>query len=127
MTDTDEPRLQHRSAGRRPFLRAGRDPDPRFSLANERTFLAWTRTSLALLATGLSLHLVAVPVREPAKTIAAAMFVLLGLIACVAGALGWIRTERALRLDRGLPRNVAIALIPAGTLIAVLTATLGSL
>ncbi|WP_411194591.1 YidH family protein [Rhodococcus jostii] len=28
----------------------GTDPDPRFTLANERTFLAWIRTSLGLLA-----------------------------------------------------------------------------
>ncbi len=29
------------------------DPDVRFSLANERTMLAWGRTAIALLATGL--------------------------------------------------------------------------
>jgi putative membrane protein len=29
------------------------DLDPRFSLANERTYLAWIRTSLALVAVGL--------------------------------------------------------------------------
>ena len=28
----------------------GAEPDPRFSFANERTFLAWIRTALALLA-----------------------------------------------------------------------------
>lgn len=28
-------------------------PDPRFSLANERTFLAWIRTSIALIAGGV--------------------------------------------------------------------------
>ena len=36
---------------RRPPLRSvGTDPDYRFTLANERTFLAWLRTALALLA-----------------------------------------------------------------------------
>jgi putative membrane protein len=29
------------------------DLDPRFSLANERTYLAWVRTSIALIAAGL--------------------------------------------------------------------------
>lgn len=33
----------------------GSDPDPRFSLANERTLLAWIRTSLAFLALGVAL------------------------------------------------------------------------
>lgn len=32
------------------WRREGRDPDYRFSLANERTFLAWIRTALALLS-----------------------------------------------------------------------------
>ena len=32
----------------------GTDPDPRFTFANERTFLAWNRTALALIAGGLA-------------------------------------------------------------------------
>jgi putative membrane protein len=32
----------------------GEEPDYRFTLANERTFLAWIRTSLALLAGGVA-------------------------------------------------------------------------
>jgi putative membrane protein len=34
----------------------GTEPDYRFTLANERTFLAWIRTALALLAGGVLLH-----------------------------------------------------------------------
>jgi putative membrane protein len=37
-------------------FRAGSEPDARFSLANERTFLAWIRTGLALLAGGVALE-----------------------------------------------------------------------
>src|ERR1700735_1399686 len=32
---------------------AGTEPDPRFTFANERTFLAWSRTALALVVAGL--------------------------------------------------------------------------
>jgi len=34
----------------------GEEPDPRFTLANERTFLAWVRTALALVAGGIGLE-----------------------------------------------------------------------
>ena len=34
----------------------GEEPDPRFTLANERTFLAWIRTALALVAAGIGLE-----------------------------------------------------------------------
>ncbi|SKW02462.1 inner membrane protein yidH [Mycobacteroides abscessus subsp. abscessus] len=34
---------------------AGTEPDYRFTLANERTYLAWVRTSLALIASGVAL------------------------------------------------------------------------
>ena len=36
------------------MFRQGTEPDVRFSLANERTFLAWTRTALALIAGALA-------------------------------------------------------------------------
>ena len=32
----------------------GTEPDARFTFANERTFLAWSRTALALIAGGLA-------------------------------------------------------------------------
>ena len=35
--------------------RVGEAPDYRFSLANERTFLAWIRTALGFLAAGVGL------------------------------------------------------------------------
>ena len=35
--------------------RLGEAPDYRFSLANERTFLAWIRTALGFLAAGVGL------------------------------------------------------------------------
>ncbi|HBH59897.1 MAG TPA: hypothetical protein DDY41_17580, partial [Arthrobacter bacterium] len=38
------------------LLPGGTEPDPRFTLANERTFLAWIRTALALLAGGIAIE-----------------------------------------------------------------------
>ncbi|MGL5738334.1 MAG: YidH family protein, partial [Plesiomonas shigelloides] len=38
-------------------MKIGKDPDYRFSLANERTFLAWIRTALAFLATAVGIDL----------------------------------------------------------------------
>ena len=40
----------------------GTEPDARFSLANERTFLAWIRTALALIAAGVALEAFVLPI-----------------------------------------------------------------
>ena len=78
----------------------GEEPDPRFSLANERTALAWMRTALALVAGGVAL----ISVGQPGD--AAEVGALIGAAVCVGGALlavravpGWARVERALRLQ----------------------------
>ena len=54
----------------------GSEPDPRFSLANERTFLAWVRTSLALLAAGVALEALQVPISPGFRLASAIVFVL---------------------------------------------------
>lgn len=82
---------------------AGEDPDPRFSLANERTFLAWIRTSLALIAAGVAVAALHWNGAAPFKTIAAGALVLSG-IACATGALySWRRSELAMRRKDSLP------------------------
>lgn len=48
--------LQKRSRAARVLFPEGQEPDPPFTLANERTFLAWIRTSLAFLAGGIALE-----------------------------------------------------------------------
>jgi putative membrane protein len=97
----------------------GSEPDPRFSLANERTFLAWIRTSLALVAAGVALKAVPVPLPSGLRTTAALLLVVLGLAATGQGWLGWIRTERALRENRALPGPSLSAVITAGVVVAV--------
>ena len=83
----------------------GTEPDPRFSLANERTFLAWIRTSLALIAGGIAVHAVHLQIPDQLGDVAAIALVGLGLVAAVSGWLGWMRTERALR--QGTPMRGA--------------------
>nr|WP_233565746.1 DUF202 domain-containing protein [Cellulomonas sp. PhB143] len=93
----------------------GQEPDARFSLANERTALAWVRTGLSLVAGGIALTSFA--------TFAdlSAVLDVVAAIACVAGAglsvwalVGWQRNEKALRLDRPLPSPRALPVLVVG-------------
>jgi putative membrane protein len=87
-------------------------PDPRVTFANERTFLAWNRTALALVAGGLAVsQLVKVGSGGAALTVALAL-VAFGAFMSVAGYRHWQRNERAIRLCQpivpsGLPRSLA--------------------
>ncbi|MFC7597608.1 YidH family protein [Terrabacter sp. GCM10028922] len=81
----------------------GDEPDPRFTLANERTFLAWIRTGLALTAGGVALEAFSLNI-HPGWRLAASMLLLVaGAAAPVLAWLMWRRTERALRLGQPLP------------------------
>lgn len=81
----------------------GTTPDYRFSLANERTFLAWIRTALALVAGGLAAAQF-LPVAGLREVIAIALLLLGGTVA-VRAVDHWARTERAMRLERDLPTS----------------------
>jgi putative membrane protein len=98
---------QSRTSGARRWPRwvyeTGSEPDARFSFANERTFLAWIRTALALLAAGVALDAVPLPIPGPLRTLIAAVFVLLGLTCAVASWVRWARAERAMRRGEPLP------------------------
>lgn len=81
----------------------GTEPDPRFSLANERTFLAWVRTSLALSAAGVALEALDLPIQSGLRLACALLLVVLGIVAPVQAWWGWASTERAMREARPLP------------------------
>lgn len=102
----------------------GSEPDPRFSLANERTFLAWIRTSLALIAGGVALDVLAVGIHPALRLAAALVLILAGVGAPVQAWVGWLRTERAMRLGRTLPAPnyaapTAVAVVVAGILVVI--------
>jgi putative membrane protein len=82
----------------------GATPDYRFSLANERTFLAWIRTGLALIGGGLAVAQLLPPFAVPhvREVLSIALMVLGG--GCAVRALDrWARSERAMRLGQDLP------------------------
>jgi putative membrane protein len=87
----------------------GSTPDPRFSLANERTFLAWVRTSLALLAGGVALDAVDLDASDRLQSALAAGLVVLGLLGAVISWVRWAAAERAMRLRLPLPGTAALA------------------
>lgn len=101
---------------------AGTAADPRFSLANERTFLAWLRTALGILAAGVGVHAFVPP--SPLQKAFAALLVILGTALCLGGFVRWVRVERALQARRDIPvfgfAKVVAALFAAGGIAALL-------
>ncbi|GIG22405.1 hypothetical protein Cch01nite_31290 [Cellulomonas chitinilytica] len=96
----------------------GSEPDARFSLANERTFLAWVRTSLALLASGVALEALDLPVEAGLRFAAALVLVTVGVVAPVLAWVGWARAERAVRLRHPLPAPSSFGLLVVGVVLA---------
>lgn len=93
----------------------GTEPDPRFSLANERTFLAWARTALALLVAGVALRALPLGLGEPVRRVLAVIFVVLSVTAAASGWLRWAQVERAIRHAQPLPGFSLGALLALGT------------
>jgi putative membrane protein len=97
---------------------AGDEPDPRFTLANERTFLAWVRTALALFAGGVALHALSVPSPSWLRSTLVIALICLGAVMCVLSLLRWARVERAMRLREPLP-SFELGLVMTGALVVV--------
>lgn len=91
-----------------PWYEAGNNPDYRFSLANERTFLAWIRTALALLAGAIVLHQVGA---QGPQWLMASLSCGLAVLASVLGSMAYFRwraNEIAMRHNRALPQSILI-------------------
>ena len=99
----------------------GHEPDPRFTFANERTFLAWVRTALGFVAAGVALAAVGRLGGEldVEARVAALLLVVAGLLSGVCALVRWVRNERALRLDQPLPSSPLLLVV---TVIVVLSA-----
>jgi len=90
---------------------SGEDPDYRFSFANERTFLAWLRTSLALVAAGVALDAVHLNWPRGVQVGLAVALIALGLLAAFVSWARWARSERAMRRSEPLPGFLVGAII----------------
>ena len=102
--------------------RVGDEPDYRFSLANERTFLAWIRTSLALLAAGVGVIGVANHFsNQEGRAALGLALVLLGGASASTAYRRWRAADAAIRRGDPLPRSSMIVMLGVGmALVAVL-------
>jgi putative membrane protein len=103
-------------------LRVGEEPDPRFTLANERTFLAWIRTALALVAGGIAIGQFVTFQSLAAQLVAVLAPTSLAAIIAVLAVRRWVRVERALRLREPLPLSGTIVAVTIGVVILALAA-----
>lgn len=104
----------------------GTDPDYRFSLANERTFLAYIRTSLALLAGSVAVVQLVPAFGVPGgRHVLSLVLLALSMAVAVASYRRWWQIERSLRQDlplpaSRLPQSLTLGLLIAGAVALVL-------
>ena len=98
--------------------------DYRFTLANERTFLAWIRTSLGLLAGGVAVHTLVQPFRiSGLRRAIAVSCVVLAVIVAIGAYRHWRDVEAAMRRGLPLTGTIMVPLLSIGiALVSVLAA-----
>ena len=95
-------------------------PDVRFSLANERTFLAYQRTAVGLVAAALAVfHLL-----DPswAQKLLGVMLVASALLAAAGGWLRYRQADRAIREGRDLSTGATVHLLAVAVLVVIVAA-----
>ena len=101
------------------------EPDARFTLANERTFLAWNRTALALVVAGLGIVQLLPPFPGVpwGRHALGVPLIVLGAVVSITAYAEWRQNQRALRRAQPLPRSVMPRLLTVViTVIAVIAA-----
>jgi putative membrane protein len=107
------------------MVEEGTEPDPRFTFANERTFLAWSRTALALIVAGLGIVqlLPPFPGVPVGRHLLGVPLIILGAVLAAVAYVEWVRNQRALRRGDPLPRSILPWLLAAMiTLMAAISA-----
>ncbi len=97
------------------------EPDYRFTLANERTFLAWLRTALGLLAGGVAVHQL-VPDPSVLSDLLAGLCVVLAAVLAGTAYPRWRGVQAAMRAGQPLPKSGMLLLLTAGILVITLAA-----
>lgn len=96
----------------------GSEPDPRFTLANERTFLAWIRTSLAFVAGGIALHALTFEIEPQVRQWLSVLALAIGALIALWAWISWTRVERSMRQNSPLPNSPALIIL-SGSVLAV--------
>jgi putative membrane protein len=102
------------------------EPDYRFTLANERTYLAWQRTALGLLAAAVAVvRLVPEMTMPGTRHVLGVLLAVLATATAAGGMLRWQQVDRAMRRGTPLPRRPTPAYLGAGLIpIGLLTLAL---
>jgi putative membrane protein len=92
----------------------GEEPDARFTLANERTYLAGSRTALALIGGGLAAGQLLEFQSTAARLLVALPPIILGAVLALTSYRRWEANQRALRLGEPLPMGGPPRTLAAG-------------
>ncbi|MFF9865628.1 MULTISPECIES: YidH family protein [unclassified Streptomyces] len=105
----------------------GDTPDYRFSLANERTFLAWIRTALALVGGGFAVDQFLPDLRWGVRVGMALALLAAGALCALRAVNHWVRCEQAMRRGEDLPvsrfpalLSVAVGVVAVAMVLVVL-------
>ncbi|MFD5397067.1 YidH family protein [Streptomyces sp. NPDC127097] len=110
----------------------GTTPDYRFSLANERTFLAWLRTGLALVGGGFAVDQFLPRLHETLRVTFTVVLLAGGALCALRAVNHWVRCERAMRRGEDLPVSrfpsalaLAVGLLAVAMVVLVLLGRTG--
>lgn len=92
----------------------GDDLDPRFTFANERTFLAYNRTALALVAGGLAAAELLKTDPKGLRLAVAIPLIVLGATTALTSYSRWKTNERLMRLGRPLAYSKLLLTLAVG-------------
>ncbi len=103
----------------------GEEPDERFTLANERTYLAWIRTAMALVGGGLAAGQLLEFESDVARLAVALPPIVLGAVLALTSYRRWQANQHALRTGAPLPTGGPPRILAAGVaMLAVLVTTI---